>query len=226
MMNREYFPPKELDLRGKRYEKPVYEEEAEPITANEPPPRKRPRKKENFFVEIAKFTLLSLLIVLPIRLFFAQPFIVSGSSMDPTFSNGQYLIVDQITYKFEKPKRNEVIIFRYPRDQKKFFIKRIIGLPGETIELKNQSIIIYNETHPDGVELDEPYVQNKHTDNLKVSLKDNEYFMMGDNRSSSSDSRYWGPLPAELIIGRAFLRLLPIEDINFLPGDYSESTGN
>ena len=92
--------------------------------------------QENFFKEIIKFALLAVIIVLPIRFFIAQPFIVSGASMDPTFADKQYLIVDQISYRFDGPKRGDVIIFRYPLNTKKFFIKRIVGLPSKTIKIK------------------------------------------------------------------------------------------
>ena len=100
-------------------------------SATSPVPEKSSFKKSDFIWETVKFAIFALVIVLPIRIYIAQPFIVSGSSMDPTFDNGHYLIVDQLSYRFEKPKRGEVIIFKYPNDPSKFFIKRIIGLPGE-----------------------------------------------------------------------------------------------
>lgn len=173
--------------------------------------------KQSFW-ELVRFALIAVAIVLPVRMFIAQPFIVSGSSMVPTFENGQYLIVDEITYRFEEPKRGDVIVFRYPNDTKKFFIKRIIGLPGEIVDVKKEETIITNKENPNGFTLDQSYVANHSEDNSHIVLKDDEYFVMGDNRSGSSDSRSWGPVQKKLLVGRAFLRLLPVKEIGVLPG--------
>jgi signal peptidase I len=173
---------------------------------------------ENFFTELLKFVLIAAAIVFPIRLFIAQPFIVSGASMEPTFNNGQYLIVDELSYRLETPKRGDVIIFRYPKDPKEFFIKRIIGLPNESVTVSGGSITV---TRTDGTKLalQEPYVVNQGngSDNT-YKLTGEEYFVMGDNRPESSDSRVWGPLPRDNIVGRALVRLLPIAYFSFLPG--------
>ncbi|MCC2630926.1 MAG: signal peptidase signal peptidase [Candidatus Paceibacter sp.] len=183
------------------------------------------QKKESFFVEIFKFTFIALLIVLPIRLFIAQPFIVSGASMDPTFETGQYLIVDQLSYNVGEPKRGQVVIFKYPKDETKYFIKRIIGLPGETVNVNGTSVTIKNRTYPDGFKLDEPYVSlnNEKEDSLTITLKNNEYFVMGDNRRESFDSRSWGALPRSDIIGKPFVRLFPLDSISIFPGNYKEA---
>jgi signal peptidase I len=170
--------------------------------------------------ELIRFTLLALVIVLPVRMFVAEPFVVSGSSMVPTFQDGNYLIVDKISYKLSDPKRDDVVIFRYPNDQTKFFIKRIIGLPGETVKIDGSAVSIINKENPKGFTLNEPYVKNISENNLLMELKEDEYFVMGDNRSGSSDSRYWGPVKKNLLTGRAFLRLLPLNKVNILPGDY------
>lgn len=175
---------------------------------------------ENFFVEILKFSLLTLIIVLPFRMYIAKPFIVDGASMSPTFETGNYLIVDQLSYKFQEPERGEVVIFKYPKDQTRFFIKRIIGLPQETVEINDGKITIYNENSPEGLKLEEEYIKNWSGENTKYELDENEYFVMGDNRTNSSDSRFWGPLPNDLIVGRAFLRLLPINQISAFPGNF------
>lgn len=182
-------------------------------------------KKENFLVEIIKASVIAILIVVPIRFYIAQPFIVSGASMDPTFESGHYLIVDQISYRFNEPKRGEVIIFRFPEDTKKFFIKRIIGLPGETIKAQRGRITITNIKNPDGFALEEPYVdtRNQTVDSYSITLAPDEYLVLGDNRRGSSDSRIWGPLKGDLLVGRAFLRLLPISDFGTLPGDNSDN---
>lgn len=175
-------------------------------------------QQDNYFTELLKLALVAAIIILPIRLFVAQPFIVSGASMDPTFKTGQYLIVDELTYKFEAPKRGQVIIFHYPKDTTQFFIKRIIGLPGETVEIHDGSVYI---TEVDGkkIKLDEQYVKNiGNGSNMTKKLGSDEYFVMGDNRPESSDSRSWGTLPANDIVGRAFLRLLPYNQIGIFPG--------
>jgi len=180
--------------------------------------------QENFLAEVLKFSLLALLIVLPIRVFVAQPYIVKGSSMHPTFEDGQYLIVDQLSYKFDQPARGDVVIFRYPEDPSKFFIKRIIALPRETIEIKGETVIIKNGGHPEGMILREPYVDENLSwaDSIVKTLGINQYFVMGDNRSASSDSRVWGPLPDENIVGRAVVRLFPVSDADVFPGVYRE----
>jgi signal peptidase I len=187
---------------------------------NLPSVAEKPSEKGSFFSELFRFAIITLFIVLPIRIYIAQPFIVSGSSMDPTFANGEYLIVDELTYRLEDPKRGDVIIFRFPQDTSKFFIKRIIGLPGETVEVSGQKITIENDAHPEGFSLDESYLLHQTYSNIRVKLSGDEYFVMGDNRPASSDSRIWGPLPKELIIGRALLRLLPISRASVLPGNH------
>jgi signal peptidase I len=181
------------------------------------------KQKDKSWWELLRFGLIALVIVAPIRLFIAQPFVVSGSSMVPTFIDKDYLIVDEITYKFNDPKRDDVIIFRYPLDKSKFFIKRIIGLPGETVDIKGSVITITNGEHKDGLVLDQPYVKNQKEDTVHTVLKDNEYFVMGDNRSASSDSRYWGAVPRKNIVGRALLRLLPFGEMGILPGKYTQT---
>lgn len=176
-------------------------------------------QKENSFVEILRFSVIALLIVIPIRTFIAQPFIVSGASMKETFHDGEYLIVDQLSYNLHAPARGDVIIFRYPRDPSKYFIKRIIALPNETIDIVDSTVTITNEEFPDGFVLDEPYIKSMRPGAaLTEELGDREYFVMGDNRDESSDSRVWGVLQEERIIGRAFLRLFPLQTIGVLPG--------
>jgi signal peptidase I len=168
--------------------------------------------------EIAIFLVLAIVIVLPIRLFIAQPFVVQGESMHPTFESADYLIVDELSYHFEKPKRGDVIVFRYPGDPKVFYIKRIIGIPGDTVNITEGKVSI---TKSDGTTftLNEQYVVNEDaTYTQSVHVGDDQYFVMGDNRPKSSDSRVWGLLPAKNIMGRAFLRLLPPGEIGLHPG--------
>lgn len=174
---------------------------------------------EHPLMEIFRFSLIAILIVVPIRLFIAQPFIVSGASMEDTFHSGEYLIVDQVTYKFEEPARGDVIIFRYPRDPSKFFIKRVIGLPGDTVVIEDGVVTITNEANPNGMILGEDYAEvMPPAAKFVETVGDREYFVMGDNRDESSDSRAWGVLQEERIIGRAWLRLFPPQEVDYLPG--------
>jgi len=179
-------------------------------------------KRDNFFTELLKFAIIAVVIVAPIRLFVAKPFIVSGASMEPTFQTGQYLIVDELTYHFEQPQRGDVIIFKYPLDPSQYFIKRIIGLPGETVNIRGGTVSI---TKADGTTLNLPegYVKNiGNGADMSVSVPQDRYFVMGDNRPESSDSRYWGLLPHANIVGRAYVRLLPVNEIGVLPGSVTE----
>lgn len=173
------------------------------------------------------FTLafLIVVVVIPIRVFIISPFVVDGESMHPTFENLDYLIVDEAVYDVKAPARGDVIVFRYPKNPSIFYIKRIIGLPGETVSINRGVVTI---TPPGGgadFTLDEPYIVNEDaTYTKKVSLNADEYFVMGDNRPNSSDSRVWGPLPRRNIIGRADLRLLPLQKSGFFPGDAEYAT--
>ena len=188
-------------------------------TTAETQPSAPPPKKEHPLTEIIRFAVLAVIIVVPIRMFIAQPFIVSGASMDNTFENGQYLIVDQVSYYLDDPARGDVVIFRYPRDPSKFFIKRVIGVPGDTVTIEEAVVTVTNADNPEGFTLDEPYVKSMQaTAPFSEVLGPREYFVMGDNRDQSSDSRVWGVLQEERIIGRAWLRLFPPTALDFLPG--------
>ena len=169
-----------------------------------------------------KFIFLIIVILLPIRLFVAEPFLVYGSSMEPNFDTGDYLIVDELTYKLTTPKRGDVVVLRPPMDTTKHYIKRVIGLPGETIDVKGNVVTIINKEHPQGFVLNEPYITFKSDKESRVTLTSDQYFVMGDNRTVSYDSRSWGPLPKEDITGKAFLRLYPFQTISILPGDSSK----
>ena len=181
---------------------------------------------KSFWGEIAQIVVVSVIIVVPFRIYVAQPFLVSGPSMDNTFANGQYLIVDELSYELRSPQRGEVVIFKYPLDTKKYFIKRIIGLPGETVEINKDKITIFNEANPKGLTLDEPYAKfdgpTLERPDTKITLGSDEYFVMGDNRNVSSDSRYWGPVKKDLITCRPFLRLTPLNKISLFPGQVEE----
>ncbi len=167
--------------------------------------------------EIIKFAIITIAIVIPVRAYVAQPFIVSGSSMVPTFENGEYLIIDEFSYLLRGPNRGEVVVFRYPKDPAKFFIKRVIGLPGETLKLTPGGVIIIKDNGEE-VKIDESYVVRQSLPNQTIKLGVKEYFVMGDNRPESLDSRVWGPVTENLIKGRVLLRLLPPSKISLLPG--------
>jgi signal peptidase I len=176
------------------------------------------KKEKSLWRELIEFALIAVLIVVPFRIFIAQPYIVNGASMSPTFETGNYLIVDQLSYRFTTPARGSVIIFKYPLNTSWYFIKRVIGFPGETVNIKNGAVTI---TKVDGttIALNEPYIKFPKIENYNKTLGSAEYFVMGDNRIGSADSRMWGPLPASDIIGRPVLRLFPLTQIGILPGD-------
>jgi signal peptidase I len=191
---------------------------------NTPPPSQPSGLASTFMFawDFLKVVLIALVIILPIRYFIFQPFIVSGSSMEPNYSDGQYLIIDEVSYRFSEPQRGDVVVMRYPKERKQFFIKRIIGLPGEKVSVDNGRITIVNEAHPEGVTLDETYLPSQglsfpHNTSVvggkkSITLKSDEYFMMGDNRLASSDSRDWGPLNQKDVIGKVFVRVLPLSE--------------
>ncbi len=187
-----------------------------------PPIKSKLRKHAQGAWDLIKFAAIALAIVIPIRMFVAQPFVVSGESMFPTFHDGQYLIVDEISYILGNPHRGDVVIFRYPNDPSRFFIKRVIGLPNEKIEINNGKVTIINKDNPTGFQLTEPYIDENFNTTATYTTGDGEYFVMGDNRNRSSDSRIWGVVQRKLFIGKAFLRLLPVSDISYKPGYYKE----
>ncbi len=164
----------------------------------------------SFIWEVIKIVAVALVIVVPIRYFLFQPFLVSGDSMEPNFEDGDYLIVDELSYRMREPQRGEVIVFKYPFDTSKRFIKRIIGLPGETVEIKEGKVIIVKDNMevldesrylPEGSETQK---------DIKISIPEDNFFVLGDNRSLSADSRSWGLLPEKYIIGRVYIRIWPL----------------
>lgn len=162
--------------------------------------------------DVVKMIIISLVIVLPIRYYIAQPFIVRGDSMKPNFEDREYLIIDELSFLFREPRRGEVVVFRYPNDRRQFFIKRVVGLPKERVEIRSGRIYIFPPEATDDYLLEENYLvpSDRLTyPDINVTLGEDEYFVLGDNRDFSSDSRFWGPLPHQFLIGRAFLRVLP-----------------
>ncbi len=192
----------------------------------EPEPENRYRENEIlvFIWETVKVVFISLIIIIPIRYFLIQPFFVNGQSMEPNFENRDYVIVNKLDYRLSKPHRGDVIVFLYPKDFERgvrtYFIKRIIGLPDETVQVQDNKVTIYNMDFPDGMVLDESnYLANNQetSGNIRIKLDSDEYFVLGDNRLHSSDSRAWGALHSSLISGRAWIRLWPLNDILKIP---------
>lgn len=171
--------------------------------------------------EYIKIGLLVLLIVVPIRYFIFQPFLVQGSSMEPNFESGDYLIVDEISYRFSDPKRGDVIIFNSPVQPVKY-IKRVIGLPGETVKIENGKVYIKKQGSNEFKLLQEPYTDIFTEGRAEITLKEGEYFVMGDNRFASYDSRSWGVLKRNKIIGRVLIRLWPISKIDIIENPFNK----
>jgi signal peptidase I len=160
--------------------------------------------------EVIKTIAIAGIVVFGIRAFLFQPFLVSGASMEPNISQSNYLIMDELTYRFREPVRGEVVVFRYPGDKSTFYIKRILGLPNEQVDIEDNTLLI------DGVKIDESeYLKGIGTSGtVHTKLSSDEYFVMGDNRSNSYDSRAWGPLEKKYVVGRALLRLFPFNRIS------------
>ena len=167
----------------------------------------------SFIKDSIIISVIALAIVLPIRIFIFQPFLVNGDSMNPNFAHGDYLIVDEISYRFGDPVRGDVIVFKYPRDTSQKYIKRIVGLPGETVEVRDDAVFV------NGTEVEEVYIpENISTEGIdEKTLGEGEFYVLGDNRKYSSDSRKWGVLKENFIIGKAAIRVFPFNNIGSLP---------
>lgn len=170
--------------------------------------KNRLREVLRSFGEVLATVLIAVLAVVLIRSYLIQPFLVSGKSMEPSFSDGDYLLIDELTYRLRAPRRGEVVVFAH--DAETFYIKRIVGLPGEIVAIRGGKIRIGNK---DGEwrSIEEGYAAPSRTfGDYQVSLGKNEYYVLGDNRNFSYDSRRWGPLASERIVGVARLRLWPV----------------
>ena len=176
-----------------------------------------------YFVDIIETIVVAAAIFVVVYLFLLQPHQVRGASMEPNLSDGQYILTDKISYRFDKPRRGDIIVFKAPVDPNFDYIKRIIGLPGESIQIKGGKIIIQNTTHPKGFVLEEPYKINGSDqpgtlleDNKEFKISEDNYFVLGDNRNQSFDSREWGELSRKNIIGKTWLRYWPISKFSFV----------
>jgi signal peptidase I len=178
-------------------------------------------------LEVLEIAIIAVAAVFIVRSFLVQPFLVSGTSMVPTFSNGDYVLTDELTYRIRPPERGEVVVFHDVSDYSTYLIKRVIGLPGERVVIKNDTITIYNKQNPNGFVLNETYLPNGTvtSGDEDITLSSSSYFMMGDNRAVSYDSRSWGPLPASDIVGLVRFRLWPFNAVQiFSAPQYSTST--
>lgn len=137
--------------------------------------------------------------------------------MEPSFYDHEYLIIDEISYRFREPERGEIIVFKYPKDPSQYFIKRVIGLPGDQIQIKDGKIFIYDETHGRMTELEENYlgseVETFSNTQDTIQLSNDEYFVLGDNRNHSKDSRSFGPVKGSFIVGRVLFRGWPLNRV-------------
>ncbi|HSR89485.1 MAG TPA: signal peptidase I [Candidatus Udaeobacter sp.] len=172
-----------------------------------------------FFLELVKVAALAGITIGIIRYALFKPFYVKGASMEPNFFDKEYLIIDELTYRFRPAQRGEVIVFKYPENPKEYFLKRIIGLPGERIKVSDGQITIYNQAHPEGMVLDEPYLpKDLLTVGEKITtISENQYFVLGDNRPNSFDSRRFGAIDKNLVVGRVFFRGLPFNRAEIIP---------
>ncbi len=166
-------------------------------------------------LEIFEVAVIAVVAVFIVRTFLVQPFLVSGSSMSPNFSNGDYVLVDELTYRLRSPERGEVVVFHDPQDYATYFIKRVIGLPGERVAIKSDAITVYNRAYPQGLKLDESYLPSgtETSGTYDYALSSSTYLLLGDNRSFSYDSRSWGPLPTQNIVGLVRVRLWPLNEL-------------
>lgn len=197
--------------------------------ATTPPEEHSAKSVVTFVLEFIRTALKVIVIVAVLRIFIIQPFYVRGESMAPNYQEGEYLVVEKMSYRVSKPNRGDVVVFEFPGQPMPCgpfaghdcinFIKRIVGLPGERIEVRDGRIFIYNKKHPEGLEVKEPYlpadVITGGADSR--SLGENEYYVLGDNRTpgGSSDSREWGVVNKSLIVGRVWITVFPVTEIGF-----------
>ncbi|MBT3412974.1 MAG: signal peptidase I [Candidatus Jacksonbacteria bacterium] len=172
-----------------------------------------------FFFEILKMGVICALLFVGIRFYVIKPFVVQGQSMFPTFETKEYLIVDEISYRFKEPVRGDVVVFKYPPDPEQFFIKRIIGLPGEQVKCESESITIVNAEFPEGIQIPEAYLSPEtktQCQQTSTLVPEGHYYVLGDNRGASLDSRRFGPLEDSNVVGKVMLRGWPAHRAGFI----------
>lgn len=177
-----------------------------------------------FFLELVKVAILAGVTIFLIRYYLFKPFYVKGASMEPNFYDNEYLIIDELSYRLRAPDRGEVIVFRYPGNPQEYFLKRLIGLPGERVKVADGGITVYNQQHPEGIAIQEAYLPKDlaTSGDETVALGESQYFVLGDNRSNSFDSRRFGPIDKSAIVGRAWFRGWPLSRIEtFAPPNFN-----
>jgi signal peptidase I len=162
-----------------------------------------------------KVIVISLAIIVPVRYFLIQPFYVKGASMEPTYLDHEYLIIDELSYRFREPVRGEVVVFRPPNDPRQFYIKRVIGLPGERVKVTGGEVVVYTPEAPQGEKLDEAYLDPDAVTlgEVDIRLKESQYFVLGDHRGASLDSRVFGAIERGAIVGRTWVRGWPLDRV-------------
>lgn len=172
-------------------------------------------------LETIKTVLIVGFFAIIIRTFLLQPFIVEGRSMEPNFANNDYLLIDKLSYRLREPARGEIIVFRYPKDTRQNYIKRVIGLPGETVTIESNLIKVFSSSDTTGKPLHETYLPTDTVTSvfggdkkLSITLQSDEYFVLGDNRDASSDSRIFGAVKKNLVLGKTLFRLFPLGTIH------------
>jgi signal peptidase I len=163
-------------------------------------------------LEFIKVAVLAGITIALVRYYLFKPFYVKGASMEPNFYDHEYLIIDELSYRLHAPQRGEVVVFKYPNNHEEYFLKRIIGLPGERVKISENKVTVYNNAHPEGWILTESYLPKEifTEGDINMSLSKDQYFVMGDNRENSFDSRRFGKVDFNLIVGRTWLRGWPL----------------
>jgi len=175
-----------------------------------------------FFLELVKVALLAAITIALVRYFLFKPFYVKGQSMEPNFYEKDYLIIDELSYRFREPQRGEVIVFKAPTVEKDYYLKRILGLPGERVKVGDGKVVVYNDDYPQGVLVEEFYLAEETPGSNMLTLGPGQYYVMGDNRDASYDSRRFGAIEEGSIIGRAWVRGWPFTRISaFSAPDYN-----
>ncbi len=172
-----------------------------------------------FFLDFLETIVVALSIFVIVYLFLFQPHEIKGISMEPNFHDGEYILTDKISYRFQKPARGQVIIFKSPGNPDIDYVKRIIGLPGDTVKVEEGYVYV------NGQQLPETYLQDKTTilgngflsEGQEITVPENHLFVFGDNRPHSSDSREFGPIDEKSIIGKAYLRYWPFTRLGLIP---------
>lgn len=176
-------------------------------------PRENEKKKHGMYLgEILESVAIAVILAVIIRFFLFQPFYIPSGSMEPTLKPGDRIIVNKLIYRYSQPKRGDIMVFKYPRDPARDFIKRTVGLPEETVEIKDSKVYINNK------EIPQPFLEPglKFGSFGPVEVPEGSYFMMGDNRNNSEDSRVWGTLPRENIVGKAMFIYWPLSRIGMV----------